>query len=116
MRLLANENFPRVAVDALRSAGHDVGWVRSDAPGATDDDVLAKALAERRILLTFDKDFGELVFARGTAASCGIVLFRVLMGTPEETARFVTATINARSDWEGHFSVVEADRIRMRAL
>jgi len=61
MRLLANENIPGDAVTALRAAGHDVAWVRSDAPGSSDRDVLAPAMSENRILLTFDKGFGELV-------------------------------------------------------
>ena len=65
MRLLANENVPKSAVDALRSHGHDVAWVRTDRPGATDVDVLSKAVLETRVLLTFDKDFGELAVALG---------------------------------------------------
>src|SRR5436309_2206170 len=66
MRFLANENFPGAAVKALVAAGHDVVWVRIAAPGTTDPDVLAWAGREERILLTFDKDFGELasVFRR----------------------------------------------------
>ena len=46
-------------------------------PGAADDSVLARALTEGRLLLTFDKDFGALVFKRGSAASTGIMLFRI---------------------------------------
>ena len=48
MRILANENFPAIAVEALRSAGHDVAWVRTDAPGCGDqeetpkDDIVAR--------------------------------------------------------------------------
>ena len=59
MRILANENFPGDAVTALRQAGHDIAWVRVDAPGSTDVQVLQRADAESRILITFDKDFGE---------------------------------------------------------
>lgn len=59
MRLLANENIPGAVVMALRAAGHDVAWVRIDAPGASDAQVLAWAVRERRILLTFDKDFAS---------------------------------------------------------
>jgi hypothetical protein len=40
LRLLANENFPRAAVDALRARGHNVTWVRTDLPGSTDREVL----------------------------------------------------------------------------
>ena len=60
MRLFANEDLPDEAVTALRSAGHDVVWVRTEAPGMGDPDVLALAARQERILLTFDKNFGEL--------------------------------------------------------
>lgn len=62
MRLLVNENFPSDAVTALQQDGHDVVWVRRDAPGSRDEDVLERARTENRILITFDKDFGELAF------------------------------------------------------
>lgn len=60
MRFLADENFPGAAVGALRAMGRDISWVRALSPGMTDPDVLAWALREQRVLLTFDKDFGEL--------------------------------------------------------
>jgi predicted nuclease of predicted toxin-antitoxin system len=95
MRLLANENFPLEAVQALRLAGHDAAWIREDAPGSPDDAVLSRAARERRLLLTFDKDFGALVFRRGANASNGIVLFRVIL-PPHKLAQFVVATLAAR--------------------
>jgi predicted nuclease of predicted toxin-antitoxin system len=72
MRFLANENFPGDAVDALKAAGHDVAWVRTMNPGSSDEDVLAWAVREQRILLTFDRDFGELAWRLNLPASCGI--------------------------------------------
>lgn len=62
MRILANENVPELIVERLRDARHDVSWVRADSPGATDQDVLQRAITEDRVILTFDKDFGELAF------------------------------------------------------
>lgn len=62
MRLLANENVPSDAVNALRESGHDVVWIRMDAPGSRDDDILARAREQSRVLVTFDKDFGEMAF------------------------------------------------------
>ena len=50
MRILADENFPGDAVLALRERGHDVAWVRSDAPGSSDVQVIARAQAEGRVL------------------------------------------------------------------
>ena len=57
MHFLADENLPAITIDALRSAGVDVASVREDAPGSKDDEVLALARTEARVLLTFDKDF-----------------------------------------------------------
>ena len=72
MRFLADENFPGDAVSALRTSAQDVLWIRTDAPGITDQDVLARSLKDARVLLTFDKDFGELAWRSRLPASCGI--------------------------------------------
>jgi len=62
MKFLANENMAGDAVAALREKGHDVLWVRTASPGSDDTTILAHAVEENRILITFDKDFGELAF------------------------------------------------------
>lgn len=116
MKILANENMPGDVVDALRNVGHDVLWVRSDFPGAGDDEVLARASAEQRILITFDKDFGELVFARGSRASQGVILFRIATPSASVAARKVVAAIGLRDDWGGHFSVVDDTKVRLVPL
>ena len=71
MKILANENFPQAAVLALRGAGHDVLWARKEMPGASDEDVMARAAAEQRLLVTFATDFGELVYRRATISATG---------------------------------------------
>ena len=116
MRLLANENFPKEAVEALQQHGHDVVWVRTHCPGISDREVLSLAQSENRILLTFDKDFGELAFRAGFPATSGVILFRILPRSPGSIARVAVAALNDRLDWEGHFSVVTEDRIRMTPL
>ena len=116
MRFLANENIPGDAVAALRQAGHDTAWIRSDSPGMPDDQVLARAVRESRILLTFDKDFGELAFRRRMPAQCGIVLFRVSTASPSLLVDFFRSLFTTDVEWKGHFTVVEDDRIRMRPL
>src|SRR5437870_11084250 len=110
MRFLANENFPGAAVKALVAAGHDVVWVRIGAPGTTDPDVLAWAAREERILLTFDKDFGEL--ARGSALppTCGVVLLRTPMPKPGVVGQRLADLITARADWAGYFSLIDPGR------
>jgi predicted nuclease of predicted toxin-antitoxin system len=116
MRLLANENFPYDAVMALRKDGHDVVWIRTESPGSLDEDILARARRESRVLVTFDKDFGELAFRSKLPASCGIILFRITPRSPEFVARLTTRAIGSRNDWVGHFAVIEEHRVRMRPL
>ena len=116
MRFLANENFPGAAVKALESAGHDVVWVRAAAPGTSDRDVLAWTVRDERILLTFDKDFGELARTSALPATCGIVLFRMPMPRPGDAGQRLADLISERDDWVGHFSVMEPGRIRMRPI
>ena len=82
MRFLANENFPGDAVAALRVLGHDCLWVRTESPGLKDDAVIAWAERESLVVLTFDKDFGELAWRAALPATCGIVLFRLPMPPP----------------------------------
>src|SRR3984957_8155734 len=116
VQFLANDNFSLDAVEGLRKEGHDVAWIRTDAPGSKDPDILKRAVAENHVLLTFDKDFGDLAFQFGLPATCGIVLFRLQASSSAALAIMVTAAINSRNDWAGHFSVVEPGRIRVRAL
>ena len=116
MLILANENFPESAVDALRRDGHDVKWVRTDSPGVSDREVLAHAQLEGRIVITFDKDFGELAFRYGLPAQCGIILFRIQLISPSQIATTAVVALASREDWVGHFAVVENDRIRMIPL
>src|SRR5260370_17479605 len=98
MRFFANENFPGAAVTALEAAGHDVVWMRIAAPGATDPDVLAWAAREERILLTFDKDFGDLAKASVLPPKCAVVLFRLPMPKPGDVGQVLAELITAPRD------------------
>ncbi len=116
MRLLANENFPLDAVNALREAGHDVAWIREDSRGISDDKVLFQAQEEKRIVVTFDKDFGELAFRSKLPAQSGVILFRVTPKSSQYIAQAAVQALASRDNWIGHFSVVEDSRIRMTSL
>lgn len=54
MRILAEENIPRAAVQKLRDQGHDVSWIRETSPGVTDEVVIGQAVKEQRAIITFD--------------------------------------------------------------
>ena len=116
MRVLADENFPVDAVEALRECGHDVVWIRTAAPGSPDLAVISWAARERRTLLTFDKDFGELAYRVRRPAPAGIILFRVPPRSALYVARLAVATLERDLVWQGHFSVVEETRIRQTLL
>jgi len=115
MRLLANENLPQAAVEALQEEGHDVVWVRTDAPGSSDEAILMRAVREQRLLVTLDKDFGQLAFRSGLPAACGVILLRIRPSSPTHIARVVAAALRSRDDWPGHFSV-DDERIRMTPI
>lgn len=113
MRILANENFPLDAVVSLRGDGHDVLWVRSESPGISDLEVLDRARRDDRLLVTFDKDFGELAFHSQLPVTTGIILAAT---SSAQLAKFVSAVLKSREDWRGNFAVVDNFRIRIRPL
>lgn len=112
MRILADENCPGDLVDALRAAGHDVLWIRTDAPGIADPAILARAQAENRVVLTFDKDFGELAFRHRLPAKAGIFLCRLRGLRPAPLVAHVLGALASRSHWAGHFTVLTEQQIR----
>jgi predicted nuclease of predicted toxin-antitoxin system len=117
VRFLADENVPLPSVDALRAAGHDVAAVTRENPGLADPRVLEQARVENRILITFDRDFGELVFARGSPAFPGVIYLRFIPHSPTEPAELL-AELAARSDltFAGFFTVLDRAHLRQRAL
>ena len=75
MRILANENFPLDAVVSLRAESHDVLWVHTESPGISDLEVLNQARRDDRVLVTFEKDFGELAFHFATPSDNWNIFF-----------------------------------------
>jgi predicted nuclease of predicted toxin-antitoxin system len=71
MDLLADENVPRSIVEGFRSIGWNVVWIREIGPGMGDREVIDIARREGRLLLTFDKDFGELALCAGHVQQLG---------------------------------------------
>ena len=114
MRLLADENFPKPIVEALRARGYDVLWARTDLAGESDVALLDLAESEARIVLTLDKDFWQIaVQRRNPLAQSGVVLFRVHPATPERLAPLVRVFGEADTTWAGHISIITVDGIQM---
>lgn len=115
-RLLANENFPAPSVRYLRDGGYDVAAVFEGYGGVIDREVLALAEAEQRWIVTFDRDYGELIFARGLAAPPAVILFRLKSYLLDAPGRLVAELIESGSDLEGYFIVVDESGPRKRPL
>lgn len=93
--LLLDENMPRSVGRALADAGHDVAFAADSEPAAEDRQVLALALAQQRILVTFDADFGDLVYQQGFAAPPAIVYLRM---HPIDTAAATEMVLQALAE------------------
>ena len=117
MRLLADENIPLASIRVVRAAGHDVLAASETMAGALDREVLARAGAEGRVLVTFDRGFGALAFKRGVSAPAGILLLRFVPVTPEEPATVLLDLLSdSRLTFSGKFTVVDRERVRQRLL
>jgi len=116
MRLLADENFPKPSVEALRARGHDVLWARTDYAGWKDIVLLDLAESEARIVLTLDKDFWQIAVQRRIPLEqSGVALFRVHPATPETIEPLVRVFVEANTVWAGHISIIAPDGIQMPA-
>ena len=117
MRFIANENFPLAAVGILRQAGHDVLSVSEHSPGISDSEVLRLAAAEGRVLVTFDGDYGELVYLREVPCPPAIVYLRFQPVTPVEPAEAVLNFCQRHgAKLSGCFCVIERSLTRIRPL
>jgi len=116
MKLLADENVPLSIIRAGEEDGYDIRCIRLDAPGISDIEVMRYAHKDKRVILTFDLDFGELAVKDRVYPSAGIILLRLHQMNPHQMAEYTRGVIGSRKDWEGHLSVIENDRVRMRQL
>jgi predicted nuclease of predicted toxin-antitoxin system len=116
VRYLADENIPLAAVERLRAEGIDIASVAKLLAGQTDARVLEEANRDGRIVITFDKDFAELVFRDGRDVVAGVILLRVRPRSASEIAATLASLLTSGRDWQGHFSVVDDRHIRMVPL
>lgn len=113
MRFLADENCDMAAVRALRAAGHDVALARELMPGAEDEVIARLALSERRILLTEDKDFGQVARAL-TSEKIGVVLLRFPGRARADLGPSITRAIEELGNrLESRFVVIEPGKVRI---
>src|SRR5579862_8345499 len=95
MRFLANENFPVASTRVLRAAGHEVVAVTLECPGISDEAVLKLAANEQLVILTFDRDYGDLIFRRGLSSPAGLIYLRLDPISPTEPAEIILRLLTA---------------------
>ena len=117
MDFLANENLPLLSIRLLREAGHRVLSIMQETPGCQDEDVLTRACDEKLVILTFDRDYGELIYRHQNLTPTGVVYFRFGPATPSEPAEILIKIID-KGDLSliGKFTVIEKGRVRQRTL
>ena len=116
MKFLADECCDTGLVASLRKDGHDVLYVTEKKAGAIDDEIISDAYKEERILITEDKDFGELVY-RFKKPTYGIVLLRVdVQERRIKWSRLKRLIDDYGTKLQSHFTVVDAEKFRFRPL
>lgn len=116
MRFLADENVSRLVIDGLRREGHDVEAITEENPGAPDTQVLQVAGESGCILVTEDKDFGELVIRQRRPVR-GVVLLELDRRSNAAEAQRVIEIVRRHGDkLEGQLVVLEPARTRLRPL
>jgi len=112
LKFLADVNIEKYIIDELTRMGHDIVWVTDLNRHLDDLSIFKIARKESRILVTNDKDFGEIVF-RQKLAPAGLVLFRVKGQDAEVKVKLLRKLLAAHSEkMSGHFVVVAKDKIR----
>ena len=114
MKIIADEGVDRPIVVRLREDGHQVWYAAEMEPGLPDEALLDLANREGAVLLTTDKDFGELVYRQRRLTS-GVILLRLAGMSPERKARIVASAVHAHGDKvRDAFAVITPGAIRIR--
>jgi predicted nuclease of predicted toxin-antitoxin system len=112
---LANENFPRPSTVILRENGFEIKSIQEDFSGIGDPEVIEMASALNLIILTFDSDYGELIFRYAKDNPPAVVFFRDKGNSPEFAALSLISLINTNKlTLSGAFTVIEPNNVRQR--
>jgi predicted nuclease of predicted toxin-antitoxin system len=114
MKILADENIESEFIDALREADFDVLSVRESYIGSADDEILQIAVEQKAVILTYDTDFGELVF-RFSLKSYGVILLRLSgLSLAEKIDKTILAIREHEAELENAFTVISENSVRIR--
>lgn len=115
MDFLANENFPYPSIIILRNRGFNVKSIAEENFGITDKSVIEIAQKENRIILTFDKDYGELLVRYSYSKPPAVVFFRLKGNTPDFAGTILIRLIEQKEIiLNNHFTVIDSNNFRQR--
>ena len=115
MNFVADEGIDRQIVERLRRDGYEILYVAEMEPSISDEEVLNRANERGALLITADKDFGEMVFHRNLLTIGGVVLLRLSGLSPEGKAEIVSEVIESRiAELRNAFSVISPGGVRIR--
>ena len=113
MKWLADENFPFPAFRRLELEGFDIKHIGIENPSTEDHSIIETALAQNRIILTFDSDFGELVFG---LAPPGVIYFRLTSYGLTDPAALLIRLLEEGYSFKNYFTVIGLNTIRQRSI
>jgi predicted nuclease of predicted toxin-antitoxin system len=115
IKLLADENFPLASVELLETKKYNIINVSKDHSGISDRNIIQLANQEDRLILTFDRDFGHLIFKEGVIPKMGIIFFRLQQFHPLLPAQVVIDLLqNNNFETVGAITVIEDNFIRQK--
>jgi predicted nuclease of predicted toxin-antitoxin system len=115
MRLLANENIPLASIAYLQKTGYDVLAIGNHYKGISDEEVIRIAILENRTIITFDRDYSELIFKLGLRPAAGVIYLRFDEFSPEFPGEFIHSIFQKPElDFTGRLTVADKNGIRQR--
>ncbi len=116
MRFLANENFPKPSISYLREQGHFVNSIQEELAGIPDEEVVEIAANGNLIILTFDSDYGEILFKHPKENPPSVVYFRFKGNAPKKAGEILVDLLSYGIQIQGFFTVIEETGIRQRKI
>jgi predicted nuclease of predicted toxin-antitoxin system len=114
MKFLANENIPLPSVKILRGKGFEVYSIIEEKPGIKDSEVLEIAIKNNLIILTLDRDYGEIIFRFAASNPPSVIYFRDKSNNPLFVGNMLLQLLEQGVSLENQFTVVDKDNIRQR--
>lgn len=115
MKFLANENFPVLSFQILKSSGLDIEHIIFTNPSVSDEEVMSIAIAQSRVIITFDRDYGELVYRFGYKP-LGVIYLRFKEFEPDFPGRLILDLLESGVELEGLFTVIDPNKMRQNKI